>query len=243
MLPLAESTQLPWEPLTIHEVKEAVFRAQPHKAPGLDDIPAIVWKELWPIIGRWVFLLFEASLRTGAIPQAWRQAKIIPLRKPDKPDYTIAKAYRPISLLPTLAKVLESVVAERLSYLAETHSLLPKNQFGARKRHSTVQALSLLQEKIYDAWRDGKVLSLVSFDVKGAYNGVDRNVLLGRLRCRQVPEVVVRWVESFCSNRQACVVVNGETSGMVDLPLAGLPQAGLPQGIVNVILQVYLIDL
>ena len=219
-----ETTQLPWEPLTMHEVREAVFRAQPYKAPGLDDIPAIVWKELWPIIGRWIFLLFEASLRTGAIPQAWKQAKIIPLRKADKPDYTIAKAYRPISLLPTLAKTLESVVVERLSYLAETYSLLPKNQFGARKRHSTVQALTLLQEKIYDAWRDGKVLSLLSFDVKGAYNGVDRNVLLRRLRGRQVPEVVARWVQSFCSDRQACVTVNGETSDMMDLPQAGLPQ-------------------
>ena len=85
--PAAEITQLPWELLTMHEVKEAVFRAQPHKAPGLDDIPAMVWKELWPILGRWIFLLFEASLRTASIPQAWRQAKIIPLRKPDKPDY------------------------------------------------------------------------------------------------------------------------------------------------------------
>jgi len=222
-------SQLPWEPLTMHEVKEAVFRAQPHKAPGLDDIPAVVWKELWPIVGRWIFLLFEASLRTGTIPQAWKQAKIIPLRKPDKHNYTDAKAYRPISLLPTLAKALESVIAERLSFLAETYSLLPKNQFGARKRHSTVQALTLLQEKIYDAWRDGKVLSLVSFDVKGAYNGVDRNVLLRRLRSRQVPETVVRWVASFCSNRQACVLVNGETSEMVDLCQAGLPQGVVPE--------------
>jgi hypothetical protein len=222
--PHVENAQLPWEPLTVHEVKEAIFRAQPHKAPGLDDVPAVAWKELWPILGRWIFLLFEASLRTGTIPRSWKQAKIIPLRKPDKGDYTKANAYRPISLLPTLAKALESVVAERLSYLAERYSLLPKNQFGARKRRSTVQALSLLQEKIYDAWRDGKVLSLVSFDVKGAYNGVDRNVLLRRLRSRQVPEVVVRWVESFCSNREACILVNGETSGLVDLPQAGLPQ-------------------
>ena len=221
---MVEYTQLPWEPLTIHEAKEAIFRAQSFKAAGLDDIPAIVWKELWPVLGRWIFLLFEASLRTGFIPRAWKQAKIIALRKSDKPDYTNPKAYRPISLLPTLAKALESVVAERLSYLVETYALLPKNQFGARKRHSTVQALTILQEKIFDAWRDNQVLSLVSFDVKGAYNGVDPNALLGRLRQRQVPEVAVRWVEAFCSNRQACVMVNGETSGVVDLPQAGLPQ-------------------
>ena len=162
-LRVADDTQLPWEPLTMHEVKDAVFRAQAYKAPGLDDIPTIVWKELWPILRQRIFLLSEASLRTGIIPQAWKQAKIIPLRKPDKPNYTNAQAYRPISLLLTLAKALESVIAERLSFLAETCSLLPKNQFGARKRHSTVQALSLLQEKIYDTWRDGKVISPVNF--------------------------------------------------------------------------------
>jgi len=65
-----------------------------------------------------------------------------------------------------LAKALEAVVAGRLSYLAEEYALLPKNHFGTRRRRSTIQAHSLLQENIYEAWRDKKVLSLVSFDVK-----------------------------------------------------------------------------
>ena len=161
---------LPHQPLTFEEVRQAVLGAQPYKAPGQDGIPAIVWKELWPVVGQHIFRLFEASLRASHVPQAWKIAKIIPLRKPDKADYTSAKAYRPISLLPTLAKALEAVVAERLSYLAEQHSLLPRNHFGARKRRSTVQALTLIQEKVYDAWRDRMVLSLVSFDVKRAHN-------------------------------------------------------------------------
>ena len=115
-------------------------------------------------------------------------------------------------------------MAERLSYLAEQHSLLPKNHFGARKRRSTVQALSLIQEKIYDAWRDKMVLSLVSFDVKGAYNGVNRNVLLRRLRACQVPEALVKWIEAFCISRQASIVVNGVASEVYDLAQAGLLQ-------------------
>jgi len=73
--------------------------------------------------------MFEASLRASYTPQAWKTAKIIPLRKPDKPDYTVAKAYQPISLPPTLAKAVEAVVAEGLSYPAEQHSLLPINHF------------------------------------------------------------------------------------------------------------------
>lgn len=89
-----------------------------------------------------------------------------------KEDYTIAKAWRPISLLATLGKILESVVAERISHAVETYGLLPTNHFGARKQRSAEQALLLLQEEIYAAWRGRKILSLISFDVKGAYNGV-----------------------------------------------------------------------
>jgi hypothetical protein len=100
--------QLAWEPLTMAEVKDAIFRVKLYKAPGVGGIPAIAWKELWPVVGKWIYLLFETSLRAGIIPQSWKRARILPLRKTDKPDYTVAKAFRPISLLPTLAKALES---------------------------------------------------------------------------------------------------------------------------------------
>ena len=63
-------------------------------------------------------------------------------------------------------------MAERLSYAAEVHRLLPENHFGARRRRSAEQALILLQESIYKSWRSKRVLSLISFDIKGGYNGV-----------------------------------------------------------------------
>ncbi|KAB2568601.1 putative RNA-directed DNA polymerase from transposon BS [Lasiodiplodia theobromae] len=210
-------------PLTVEEVKEAIFRASPFKAPGPDGIPVVVWRELWPVVGKHIHQLFSESLAQGRLPNQWRIARIVPLRKAGK-SAEVPQGYRPISLLSTLGKALESVVAERISALAEEHSLLPKNHFGGRKQRSTVQALTVLQQRIYDAWREGKVLSLLSFDVKGAYNGVARDVLLHRLRQRRIPEVLIRWVEAFCSNRSASVVVNGKTSRVTDLPQAGLPQ-------------------
>ncbi|OAQ63890.1 reverse transcriptase [Purpureocillium lilacinum] len=137
--------------------------------------------------------------RAAPVPTiAWKRRA-----KPDKDDYTAARAWRPISLLSTLGKVLEAVVAERVSYAVETHGLLPANHFGARKRRSAEQALILLQENIYRAWRMSKVLSLVSFDVKGAYNGVFKERLLQRLAARGLPGKLVRWVDAFCSERTA----------------------------------------
>ena len=81
-------------------------------------------------------------------------------------------------MLSILGKVLESVVAKRILHTVETFGLLPTNHFGARKKRSTEQVLLLLQEYIYNAWRSKKVLSLVSFDVKGAYNKVYKKRLL-----------------------------------------------------------------
>jgi hypothetical protein len=74
------------------------------------------------------------------------------------------------------------VVAERISHAVETHGLLPTNHFGARKQRSAEQALILLQEQIYNTWWGRKIVSLVSFDVKGAYNGVCKERLVQRMR-------------------------------------------------------------
>ena len=73
------------------------------------------------MLGYVVLKLYQASLDLKYMPQRWRTAKIIVLRKPNKPDYSKPKAYRPISLLGTISKGLEAVVVRRLSYLAETY--------------------------------------------------------------------------------------------------------------------------
>ena len=112
-------------------------------------MPAMVWRQIWLVVKERVLLLFQDSLDTGVLPAQWKTAKIIPLKKPNKADYTRAKAWRPISLLPTLGKALEAVIAERISHAAETSGLLLTNHFGARKKRSAEQALLLLQEHIY----------------------------------------------------------------------------------------------
>ncbi|OAQ61336.1 reverse transcriptase [Purpureocillium lilacinum] len=201
--PRREALALP--PLTMEEIEVKVMAAKPWRAAGGDGLPAMVWRQLWPVVKHRVLALFQASLRHGVVPHQWRTAKIIPLKKPEK------------------GKVMEAVIAERISYMVETHGLLPANHFGARKRRSAEQAL-LLQEHIYNAWRVRKVLSLVSFDVKGAYNGVCKERLLDRMKARGIPMRIVKWVDAFCSARTASIVVNGHTSELRQLPQAGLPQ-------------------
>ena len=164
--------------LTLTEVEAAIMQSKPDKPPGLDETTFRAWKELWPVLGSVVLKSYQASLDLRHVPRRWRTAKIVVLRKPNKSDYSNPKAYQPTSFLETISKGLEAMVARRLSYLAETHRLLPENHFGGQPDRSADQALNLPVDKK----RGGPtVLSLVSFDVQGAFNGVHPSVLADRL--------------------------------------------------------------
>jgi len=144
------------------------------------------------VVSSFLVRLHHASLELGHIPGKWKTVRIVTLRKPGKSDYTIPKAFRPISLIPTVSKGLEAVVAARLSYITEQYGLLPENHFGGRPRRSAEQALNVVVERIYQAWRKRRILTLISFDVKGAFNGVHAEVLERRLYERRVPHGVVK---------------------------------------------------
>jgi hypothetical protein len=133
--------------LTTEEIERQILHAKPWNAPGEHGLPVIVWKNIWPVMKHRVLAIFQASLEEGVLPDQWRDATIILLKKPHKPDYALAKARRPVSLLSTLGKLLEAVLAERLSHAVETHGLLFTNHFGARKQRSAEQALMLLKSR------------------------------------------------------------------------------------------------
>ena len=121
-------------------------------------------------------------------PKQFRTARTIVLRKPDKQDYSDPGAWRLIALLSTLGKVFESVMAQRLSNLAEQHNLLLDTQIGNWKNRSTEAALKLIVEQIHTIWGSKKhVASVLSLDISGAFDTVNHVRLLDNLRKKQVP--------------------------------------------------------
>ncbi|KAI3055668.1 hypothetical protein CBS147353_11278 [Aspergillus niger] len=129
-------------------------------------------------------MIFRRSVDLGYYPNHWKQARIVVLRKPGKSDYSAPGAYRPISLLNTLGKILEAVMARRLSYWAKKYGLLPDTQFGGRPGRNTEQALLALANSVDRAWGRSRVVTLIAFDLKGAFNGVHQISIDARLRAR-----------------------------------------------------------
>ncbi|KAJ5138858.1 uncharacterized protein N7515_003706 [Penicillium bovifimosum] len=222
--PTTPATELPWHPITESEIERSLKAAKGNTAPGEDTLPMLVWKKLWRHLKAFIVSIFTASVELGHHPRQWRSAKIIVLRKPGKPDYSKPGAYRPISLLNTLGKLLEAVMARRLSYVAEKHGLLPNSQFGGRPGRTTEQALLVLSSAIDKAWYKHKVVTLVAFDLKGAFNGVNKTSLDASLQARRIPIVARKWIASFMSDRHANIGFDDFRTETQSLANAGLAQ-------------------
>ena len=63
----ALSNQLSIEPLTDEEIQKAIISASPHKAPGRDKLPAVVWQHIWPTIGQQILNLFREYIKAERI--------------------------------------------------------------------------------------------------------------------------------------------------------------------------------
>ena len=79
------------------------------------------------------------------------------INKPQKPDYTVPKAYRPIALVNTIAKLLSTIVAEDIVHLTEVHQLLPAHHFGGRPGRTTTNSLHVLVNTVKDSRQPGGV--------------------------------------------------------------------------------------
>ena len=91
------------------------------------------------------------------------------LKKPGKTDYTAAKAWRPVALLGCMSKILSRYVADVLVHEAEKRALLANFQFGGRAGRATTDSIHLVTKAVKDAWRVGKVASVLFLDIKSAF--------------------------------------------------------------------------
>ncbi|KAF8593491.1 hypothetical protein BDV93DRAFT_461097, partial [Ceratobasidium sp. AG-I] len=116
--------------LSEEDVRKAILAMKPHKAPGPDGLPACVYREGIEALTPILLPVFKSSIATGLYPAAWRHSRTAVLRKAGKPNYSVAKAYRPIALLNVMSKILSACVADRLNSLAERYHWIPDHHFG-----------------------------------------------------------------------------------------------------------------
>ncbi|KAI8509503.1 hypothetical protein Bbelb_133510 [Branchiostoma belcheri] len=171
-LPILTSKQFTTLQVTREEVLTVLLSLQVDKAPGPDGISNKLLREAAPEICDSLQCLFNYSLSTGTFPTEWKQSNVTPVYK--KGDKTDPLNCRPISLLPTVAKLMERLVHNHLYSYLEENNLLHNNQSGFRKGDGTV--LQLI--RMVNDWArsiddpDISCTAVVFLDVRRAFDTV-----------------------------------------------------------------------
>ena len=209
------------------ELNQAIRNMKLKGALGRDLISHRFIKALGPNALAFLLEIYNESWSKGICPATWREAVIVPLLKKGKPANNI-DSYRPVSLTSCIAKTMERMVANRLSYMAESNGWWCDEQAGFRSSRSCEDQILRLTQSISNGFQNRPALRsvLALLDFSKAFDTVWRNRLFEIMLDKGVPTTMVKWIRGFLCDRNARVRIDNVTGKCLKL------HQGVPQGAV-----------
>jgi hypothetical protein len=220
------------EPLPAHtlgRIKEdfiepLIKKAAKRSAPGLSGHTWTLIKWTWEADPKRIMDLLKACLNTGHHPRLWKEAVVCVIPKPGRADYTLAKNFRPISLLECLGKLLEKVITKLIYRDMSTHDLVPTTQFGGQNALSTLDVGLTLLHNIQAAHQSGFRTGILLFDIQGFFDNINHDQLVKVFTDLGFAPELVSWCKLFLEDQTVQLKFNGQTSDPFDF------ETGTPQG-------------
>jgi len=204
----------------ILEIIELIKKLKNNKAPGRDGITHKVIKNLpLKMIVR-LQKIFNKCLENCYFPQCWKHAIVILFEKPGT-ENIMPQNWRPISLLPSIGKLFERIIKNRL---IKHIPFIPDFQFGFRDKHNTSQQLLRTIEFSAAALEKKKSVAVLAIDIKKAFDTVYHDGLIHKMIKYKMPDNIILIMNSFLRNRTFQVNVKGNLSSIKKI------EASVPQG-------------
>ena len=189
---------------------------------GPDGFPAIYLKRCKYAFAKPLAIMWKRSMTEGYIPKCFKKTDTLPLFK--KGSSGIPENYRPISNSSHLIKLFERVIKKYLVQYLEENNLFNPNQHGFRHKHSCISQLLAHYDEIIHQIERGCGIDVVYLDFSKAFDKVDFDILLNKVKKCGIGGKLGRWLHCFLTGRTQQVVVNGVKSGHI------LVKSGVPQG-------------
>ena len=212
------------QPITPYQVKLIIEKLDSSKATGIDVLGPQILKYCKDYIVIPITSIINNSIRLGIFPDSLKESFVMPIYKnKDKED---PNNYRPISILPTISKIFERHIASQLmEYFCEA-KLLHNFQSGFRKHHSCHTALLRLVHDWIEAIDNGKLIGTVFLDLRKAFDLVDHQILLHKLKLHHFDSIALKLFESYLSKRTQIVKV-GNVKSDKKIVKCGVPQGSI----------------
>ena len=182
---------------------------------GPDLLPARILKKCAKSLSTPVTLLALSILHHGQWPLSWIVHWILPLYK--RRAVFDTGNYRGIHLSTQLSKVVERLLGTLwIPHLSKSVCCGP-NQFAYQKEKGSRDALAFLFLTLLRGFQKKSKFGFYCSDVSGAFDRVQMQRLLAKMRARKMPEQLVKVISSWLERRVANVVVEGQRSADMEL--------------------------
>ena len=197
-------------PTSSDEVDELVKKMKSSTTTGHDGITSNLLKVVLPEINFTLIHIFNLFLSTGVVPLQLKIAKVVPIYKAG--DSHHFNNYRSISIWPSISKVLERIIHNRIFDSISKHNILCSNQYGFRPNRTTHMALNEFYTKVTEDL-DNKLHSIGIFlDLSKPFDTLNHSILINKLSLYGIRGVANQWISNYLSDRKQFVVFNGKSS-------------------------------
>lgn len=196
-------------------------------AEGCDGITLDMLSLTLPHTVKVITDIVNKSIVSATFPDIWKVATVRPLPKIANP--TELRDLRPISILTCLSKIAEKAVCQQLSQYLEKNQILPEMQSGFRKQRGTSTALLDVTDNILSAQDKGMCTLLVLLDFSRAFDCINIELLLCKLKYYGFDDAAIKWFRSYLSNRQQRVEIRQSNGSSLISSLTPVDR-GVPQG-------------
>ena len=187
-------------PATLPELSTALQRMSASKACGADGITIEMLRMTFEVTGPHLLNVVNSSIVSGVLPPEWKIATVVPIHKAGSVEDP--NNYRPVSILPTVAKLVESVVCLQLTTYLVTHNVLCDEQHGFRPGRSTESAMLDAVGYLMDGMNHGTIGCLTTADTSKAFDSVQHRRLLEKLGWYGID---THWFENWLAGRRQAV--------------------------------------
>ena len=144
---------------------------------GHDFLDSLSIKMGAEILANPLTYLINLSLDKMTFAERWKLSRVIPLFKGKGINKYSESSYRPISLIPTVSKLVETTVHKQVLKHMEVTNQLNQNQHAYRGSYNTSTALLQLSDCILKATDHNNIATLITVDESAAFECVNHEIL------------------------------------------------------------------
>ena len=172
--------------------------------PGPDKINYNIMKRLPKCLKAYICLLITSSINNSYVPTTWKESQLKMLPKQNKIKKN-AENYRPINLSNCIAKICETAVKNIVLAHCENNDVFGEMQSAYRRNRCTTDNLLKLTQHVTEAFQWSEMVGFVCLDIEKAFDALWRIGLQNKLIQIGVPKPLIKWVNSFLSQRSIFV--------------------------------------